>query len=88
MSKYLHMQIFVGDLTVANPANGRFYKPKPGGQVIPPPHGKKRSVKDRRQPAKRTRKWHPGTQALREVYNLMRTTNLCISRLPFMWYSV
>ena len=79
------MYIVVVDLTVSNPAHGKFYKPKPGGQIIPPPQGKKRSVKDRKQPAKRTRKWCPGTQALCEVYNLMRTTNLCISKLPFMW---
>ena len=86
-SKYLHMLILVPDLTIANPAHGKFYKPKPGDQIIPPPQGKKRSVKEHRQPAKRTKKWRPATQALREVYNLMRTTNLCISWLPFMWYS-
>ena len=31
------------------------------------------------------RKWKPGTQALWEVHNLMRTTNLCILKAPFLW---
>ena len=31
------------------------------------------------------RRWRPGTQALREVCNLMTTTNLCIPKAPFLW---
>ena len=34
----------------------------------------------------RRRRWRPGTQALREVHNLMRMTNLLIPRTPFLWY--
>ena len=32
------------------------------------------------------RRWRPGTQALREVHQAMLSTNLCIPRLPFLWY--
>ena len=78
----VHHVLFVVDLTVANPSKGRFFKPAPGGQIVPQGVRVKRGV---RQPVRRTRKWRPGTQALREIRNLMRTTNLCISRLPFMW---
>ena len=68
---------------VDNPSKGRFFKPPPGGRIVPQPGGK-RSV--RGTPAvQHTRKWRPGTQALREIQNLMHMTNLCISRLPFMW---
>ena len=31
------------------------------------------------------RRWHPGTQALREIRHYQRTTELCIPRLPFVW---
>ena len=31
------------------------------------------------------RRWRPGTQALQEVRNLMRMTNLCILKAPFLW---
>ena len=32
------------------------------------------------------RRWRPGTQALWQIQVLMRTTNLCIPKLPFLWY--
>ena len=33
-------------------------------------------------------KWRPGTQALREIRHYQKSTELCISKLPFIWYSV
>ena len=41
------------------------------GEVLHPPKGKR---------------WRLGTQALREIRQLMRTTTLCILKLPFLWY--
>ena len=38
-------------------------------------------------PAKRVGRWRPGTQALREIQRYQRTVRLCISKLPFLWYS-
>ena len=66
------MYIFILDMTVANPKRGTFFKPKAAGsQGVP--EGKK------------LRRWRAGTQALREIRNYMRTTNLCIRRAPFLW---
>ena len=53
------------------------------GRLIPQPVKGKRSV--HHQPLHSTWKWKPGTQALRELRNLLHMTNLFISRLPFMW---
>ena len=37
--------LFVVDLTVANPKKGRFFKPKPGGQLVPAGVRVKRGVR-------------------------------------------
>ena len=35
---------------------------------------------------RRRHRWRPGTQAMKEVRNYMRTMNLLIPRAPFLWY--
>ena len=39
-------------------------------------------------PGVRRRRWRPGTQALHEIQNFMRMTNLLIPRTPFLWYVI
>ena len=59
----------------ANPPKGMCWTPTPmsrGGVVGP---GGRQII----------RKWHPGTQALHEIWNYQRTTELCIPRLLFVW---
>ena len=60
----------VSGVTVSNPTHGTFFKPAPMVQ----------------RPGVRKRRWRPGAQALREIRNYMRTTNLVIPRTPFLWY--
>ena len=64
--------LIVLGLTVHNPKKGTFYRPPTAGA---------KGVKE----GKKLRKWRAGTQALREIRNYMRTTNLCIQRAPFLW---
>ena len=71
-------------MTEANPKKGTFFKSTPGGQIIPQPQGRKKSVCH--QSLHRTRKWRPWIKALRQICNLMHITNLCISRHPFLGY--
>ena len=54
---------------------GRFWKPKPAPQQWDPRQAGQRRVK----------KWHPGTQSLREIRHCQRTTKLCIPKLAFIW---
>ena len=44
--------------------------PKKGTRYYKPPTGRQQ--------------WRPGTQALRMIWNAMRTTNLCIPKLLFL----
>ena len=67
---YYSTILCITGLMVSNSPKGGYYKPAPMVQ----------------RPAGRRRRWMPGTQVLREVCNLMRTTNLLIPRTPFLWY--
>ena len=67
---FINLHNFVTGLTVSNLTKGTYFKPPP----MPKVEGRRR------------RRWRPGTQAMREVRNYMRTTNLLIPRAPFLWY--
>ena len=60
----------VTGLTVSNPEKGSYWRSNPMKQL----------------PGRSRRRWRPGTQAMREVQNYMRTRNLLIPKAPFLWY--
>ena len=61
-----------------NPKKGTRWHPKliPRNAVVVQGQGPRRHW---------VRRWHPGTQVLREICHYQRTTELCIPRAPFLW---
>ena len=69
------MHVFIEGMMIQDVPYGRYWKPKPAPQQRGPQQAGQ----------KRAKKWHLGTQALREIRHYQRMTKLCIPKLAFIW---
>ena len=65
------MHVFIEGMTTQDVPHGRYWKPKPAPQQRGP----------RQAGQRRAKKWHPGTQALREIPSLPEDDQIMHSKI-------